>query len=402
MIGQRLIWVNQFAATPSDGGGTRHFDLARALGRLGNEVVILGGDFHLHRRIFTRRGSPTDHRMIPESIDGVRFGWIWGAPYTRNNWRRLWNWLTFAWGVSRAPVATPRPSAIIGSSPQLFAALGAWSLARRCRVPFVLEVRDLWPESLEAVSGRRGPFYHLLGAVARFLYRRAVAVIVLAKGSIPVIEAAGVPRERIWFLPNGVAPEGFPRGERPTRDRLTLIYAGAHGPANGLDLVLEAARLLGDDPRIRFLLVGDGPAKATLVARAKALGLINVEFRDPVSKPDLVRLMTEVDAGLMVLKDTPLFAYGVSPNKLFDYFGASLPVACNVPGEVAEMLAEAGAGVQAKGPEAADLAAAVRELAAIAPRDRAAMGARGREWVLRERNRELIAARLHELLNTII
>lgn len=396
-----VLWVNQFAATPGDGGGTRHFDLARALQRAGREVTVLAGDFHLHRRAFTRRPSPDDRRMIPETIEGICFGWIWGAPYSRNDWRRLWNWLTFAWGVYRAPVAAPTPTAVIGSSPQLFAALGAWSLARKLRVPFIFEVRDLWPESLEAVSGQRGAFYHLLGLIAHFLYRRANAVIVLAKGSIPVIERAGVARERIWFLPNGVAPEAFPPVERAPRDRLTLIYAGAHGPANGLDVVLEAAALLKDDPRVRFLLVGDGPSKAPLQAQAVALGLANVEFRDPLPKPDLVRLMAEVDGGLMVLKETPLFAYGVSPNKLFDYFGASLPVVCNVPGEVAEMSAEAGAGVQAAGPRASDLASAIRRLADVPAGERAAMGARGRAWVLQERNRERIAAQLDALLNTL-
>ena len=401
MSPRAVIWVNQFAALPADGGGTRHYDLAKALVRRGRNVTLLAGDYHLHRRAFTRRVDASVRRTITEIVDGVEFGWIWAAPYQANDWRRAWNWLTFAWGVFRAPVTASVPAVVIGSSPQLFAALGAWALAWRLHVPFILEVRDLWPESLEAVSGRRGAFYQLLGLVARFLYRRADAVIVLAKGSVPILEAAGIPRERIWFLPNGVAPEGFPLTVRPIRDGLRLIYAGAHGPANGLDVVLEAARLLGDDPRFSIILVGDGPARAGLTAEAARLGLANVRFHNPISKPELVTLMCTADAGLMVLKETPLFAYGVSPNKLFDYFGASLPVVCNVPGEVAEMLRDADAGMQTTDGSGASLAEAIRRLADLAPAERAAMGCRGREWVQRERNRDFIAGQLDALLRTL-
>jgi len=290
---------------------------------------------------------------------------------------------------------------VIGSSPQPFAALGAWALAQRLGVPFVFEVRDLWPESLEAVAGRRGPFYRLVGVVARFLYRKADAVIVLARGSAPVIEAAGVTRDRIWFIPNGISPDCFPEITRPPRPNLTLMYAGAHGPANGLEAVLDAAERLRDDSKIRFLLVGDGPAKAGLLAEAARRGLTNVEFRDPLSKPELVALMAEVDAGLMILKETPLFAYGVSPNKLFDYFGASLPVVCNVPGEVAEMLRDAAAGVQTADGSGTALAAAVRQMAALPVDTRASMGRQGRAWVLRERDRDKLGATLDGLLERL-
>ena len=180
------------------------------------------------------------------------------------------------------------------------------------------------------------------------------------------------------------------------------MYAGAHGPANGLDVVLEAAALLRDEPRVRFLLVGDGPSKPALVASAAAAGLGNVEFRDPVAKREIPRLFADADAGLMVLRDTPLFAFGVSPNKLFDYLGASLPVVCNVPGEVAGMLADAGAGEQAADGSAAALADAVRRMLAHPPERRAEMGRAGRAWVTREHDRPVLAQRLDALLSSLL
>lgn len=128
--------------------------------------------------------------------------------------------------------------------------------------------------------------------------------------------------------------------------------------------------------------------------QARAERLSNVEFFDPVPKARIPELLSSCDAGLMVLKDVPLFAFGVSPNKLFDYWGAGLPVVCNVPGEVAGWVRDAGGGVQAADATAASLVRAVRTLVAMSPERRNALGAAGHEWVRREHDRPVLAARL--------
>lgn len=400
---RRALWVNQFAATPADGGGTRHFEFARELRAQEWEVTLVASDFHLQRRTFTRRPSASSRAPVVEMIEGVSFRWLWSFPYASNDWRRMLNWLSFAFEVWRMGADDgPPPDVVIGSSPQLFAALGAWALARRHRVPFIFEVRDLWPESLEAVSGQRGLGYHLLGAVARFLYRRADRVIVLARGSAPVVAAAGVPDSRIVYVPNGVDASTFTDLTRPPRDRLTAVYAGAHGPANGLEVLIEAAALLRDVPNIRILLIGDGPAKPGLVAEVARRRLTNIEFRSAVGKRELSGVFADADAGLMVLRDTPLFRWGISPNKLFDYLAAALPVACNVQGDVATMLAAAEAGEQTADASPAALAAALRRLARRSPAERRAMGDRGREWVLREHNRHYLAAGVAKVLDDLV
>lgn len=400
-----VVWVNQFAVTPADAGGTRHFDLAKVLDGLGWEVTVLASDFHLHKRRFTRRPVDSSRGPIDEIVSGVRFRWLWSRPYRNNDWHRLVNWLSFGWAVAREVTSSGnlgRPLVLIGSSPQPFAALGAWVLARRLRVPFILEVRDLWPESLEAVSGRRGMAYHLLGSLARFLYRQADRVIILARGNAAALRAAGVADQAIIYIPNGIDPSTFVQAARPERSAITLVYAGAHGPANGLEAVLAAAEILRADDRIRFLLVGDGPAKESLVTEARRLSLPNVEFRAPVGKNELGAVFAEADAGLMVLRDAPLFASGVSPNKLFDYLAAGLPVVSNVPGDVAEMLRLSGAGEQSAGPTAIALAEAIRRLAARAPEERREMGRRGRAWVLAEHDRRALARRVAEVLDEVV
>ncbi len=395
----RLLWVNQFAVTPEQQGGTRHFELGRELVRRGWDVTVAACDLNLHSRQYARRADARTRAAVDDVVDGVHFRWLWAAPYARNDWRRAHNWLSFSARVWRWRGA--RPSVVIGSSPQLFAALASERLARRWGVPFVLEVRDLWPESLLAAGGRKGALYRVLERVARHLYARADRIVVLARGSADHLASLGVDPGKIAFVPNGVDVSAFAAVERPARDTLTLVYTGAHGPANGLDAVLGAAERLRDDVRVRFLLVGDGPAKTALVADAARRGLANVAFRDPVPKHAMPALLAGADAGLMVLRESPLFTFGVSPNKLFDYFGAALPVVCNVPGEVAMMVGEAGAGEQAADASGAALADAVLRLAARTPGARAALGAAGRAWVAREHDRPVLADRLDAVLRPL-
>ena len=376
------------------GGGTRHIELGRELARRGWRVTIAASDFHVLERTYARRAAATDKRAIDETVDGVRMCWLWSSPYDRNDGKRIANWLTFARSVVNARWSDDAPDVVLGSSPQLFAALAAWRVSRRLGVPFVFEVRDLWPESLDVAGHRRGPGYWGLWLVARFLYRAASRIVVLARGVQRYLEKLGVPPQRIVYVPNGADIGAFTEPTTKIGDAFRLVYAGAHGPANGLDVVLGAAARLRDDPRVRFLLVGDGPAKAALTRRAQADRLSNVEFLDPVPKSGIPRLLASCDAGLMVLKDVPLFAFGVSPNKLFDYWGAGLPVVCNVPGEVAAWVREAGGGVQAGDATAESLAEAIRALVGMSPEHRAALGGAGREWVRREHDRPVLAARL--------
>lgn len=396
-----LLWVNHFAVTPGEGGTTRHFELGRELVRDGWRVTLCASDFTYQQRRYTRRAGKDARSPVAETLDGVELAWLWAAAYRRNDWRRAWNWLSFGRSLLRWGRDADRPDVVIGSSPSLFAALAAQRLARRWGVPFVLEVRDLWPESLLAVGARRGPGYLALAAIARYLYRRADRIIVLARGTGDHLRRLGVPASRIDFVPNGVDTSAFEGIDRPARDTLTFAYAGAHGPANGLDLVLGAAGRLRNDTRIRFLLVGDGPARKQLMASARRRGLDNVEFHDPVPKDAIPEILAGADAGLMVLRDAALFAYGVSPNKLFDYFAAGLPVVCNVPGEVAEMVAEAGAGELAPPGSADALADAILRIADLEPEQRRTMGESGREWVSRERSRPVLAARLEAALRPL-
>jgi glycosyltransferase involved in cell wall biosynthesis len=251
-------------------------------------------------------------------------------------------------------------------------------------------------------GGGRGPFYTVLAQIARYLYRRAAGIVVLARGVADVLEGYGVDASKISYVPNGVDLDAFARSDRPPHDGFRIVYAGAHGPMNGLELVLDAAALLRDRREMEFVFAGDGPARPALEQRAQELGLANVKFLGTIPKAKMPALLASADAGLMVLRDAPLFAYGVSPNKLFDYLGAALPVICNVPGDVAQMLREADAGEQAMPGSAESLANAAVRLADRAHVERLAMGERGRAWVSREHARPILAERLDHALRKVL
>ncbi len=403
--GPRLVWVNQYARLPGDAGDSRHFELGRELVRKGWQVTLAASDLDLKHNRYGYRDGPQDRRRIVQRVDGVEAMLLWAYYYQRNDWRRAMNWLTFYHSVTGLDQCL-QADVVIGSSPQLFAAAAGARLARKIGVPFVFEVRDLWPESLVAAGGRRGPLYWLLERVANTLYARADLIIVLAEGVREYLAERGIPRDKLVFVPNGVDPAMFggvePAAARDNRDRFTLVYAGAHGPANGLEAVLDAAEQLRDEPRVRFLLVGGGPAKEGLRADARRRGLAAVEFHDPIPKAEIPALFREADAGLMILRDAPLFAFGVSPNKLFDYLAAGLPVVNNVPGEVAGWVERSGAGVQARNASGPALADAIREMLARPASARAAMGEAGRAWVRAHHSRAVLAERLHQALAALV
>jgi glycosyltransferase involved in cell wall biosynthesis len=394
--------VNHFAVAPDMGGGTRHFEMGRELVRRGWSVTVAASDFHLHARTYLRRRDAADRAPRTETIDGVTFAWLWAAPYEKNDHRRVWNWVSFGGSLSRWVHVAERPDVIVGSTPHLLAALAAWRAARHHRVPFVLEVRDLWPESLAVGGARRGPSYWVLHFLARFLYRVADRIVVLAPGVGDFIARTGVASTRIVLAPNGVDVAAYGASTPTARTTLRLAYAGAHGPANGLEAILDAADALRDEPRVAFELVGDGPSKRALIEAARTRGLENVHFHEPISKREMPGFLSRCDAGLMVLKDVPLFAFGVSPNKLFDYWGASLPVVGNVPGDVADLVRQARGGIQARDASGAALADAIRALLALTPAERRALGEQGRTWVARERDRPVLAARMDAALRELL
>ena len=337
MSGQAVWIFNHYAVTPDLPGGTRHFDLARELVGRGHQATIFASGFqHLRHR---EMKLVPDERWKIEDVDGVNFVWLKTFPYQRNNWRRVVNMASYtfrAWWLGRRlPKLVPeleKPDVIIGSSVHLLAVLAAYWVAKQHMARFIMEVRDLWPQTIVdmgEMSGRN-PIVKVLQLIERFLYRRGEQIIVLAPSMGEYISDRGISKEKIVWIPNGVDLSRFEdaKPQDSTDNRFEVMYLGAHGQANALNVLLQAARIIQDQNYhdMRIVLVGDGPEKQKLIRLADELGLENAEFRDPVPKADVPKVLQGADATVLILNDLPLYRYGISLNKLYDYLAAGKPL----------------------------------------------------------------------------
>ena len=219
--------------------------------------------------------------------------------------------------------------------------------------PFVFEVRDLWPELPKAMGVITNPF--ILGLMSQLewlSYHSAHHIIALSPGIAEGIERRGVAKHKISLVPNGCDLDIFDtmmQSWRPSEisdSDLLVLFAGTHGIANGLDSVLDAASVLKSRNRedIKFLFIGQGKLKKSLIDRAIKEKLENVIFNDPVDKKRLAGLMSSTDIGLQILANIPVFYYGTSPNKFFDYISAGVPVLNNYPGWLSDLIDDNGCG----------------------------------------------------------
>jgi glycosyltransferase involved in cell wall biosynthesis len=402
---RRSVWlVNQYAITPEMPGINRHYELGWLLGRYDWDATVFAAALH-HTLSQVQRDVSLLRPVLWEQLDGVRFCWLYTTPYRKNDWRRYVNMLSFMISFTGAMLFAPRPDVIIGSSPHLLAGLGAWLASVRHRVPFLFEVRDMWPDMLIQLGLTNPLVIKPLLWIERFLYNRATYVIALSDGIAERIIRKGIPAEKVTVIPNSLLPaEDLDEAKRQAKrrelgwdDRVVAAWAGAHNPMNGLDVVVEAARLLVDEPSIHIVFIGDGSLKQDLIEQAK--GLPNVTFYDPLPKSEIGEFLRAADIGLIHSRRFEAFT-GTRPNKLFEYMSAGLPMVSTVPGEAWRLIAEANAGIPAEWENPASLANALRELAHD-PERRKLLGRNGHAHVREVHNRGSHAAKLATLLDKI-
>jgi glycosyltransferase involved in cell wall biosynthesis len=302
-----------------------------------------------------------------------------------------------------------RVDLVWATSPPLLQVASAWALARLHRAPLIFEVRDLWPAFAVATGVLRSRILIRLSEwLERFLYRRADHVIVNSPGFMPHLTGRGVPSARVTLVPNGADPRMFDpasdggafRRLHMLDKRFIVLYAGAHGQANDLGVVLEAAHRMLKDDRIAFVFVGDGKEKPALRRQAEALGLTNVFFLPPVPKKDMAEVLAAADCGLAILQPLSLFAT-TYPNKVFDYMAAGRPVLLAIDGEIRQVIEQEHAGLAVPPGDAKALADGVSRLAAdpVAARR---MGKNGREAILRRFDRREQEALLAGTLQRVV
>jgi glycosyltransferase involved in cell wall biosynthesis len=403
----RIAYVSHYFVPEPAAPAARVHEFARAWVRSGHAVSVVT-TFPNHP---VGRTAPEYRGRLwaTERLDGMRVlrCWLYAVP-NRGVGKRGLDHLSFM--VSAVLLGLPRlgpTDVVIASSPTLFSALSAWLLARAKRVPFVLEVRDLWPEAIVELGLMRpgSPAVRALERLARFLYAQAARVVVVTQAFADYLERRGVPRSKLAVIPNGADTRLFAPGldAMPMRARLGLdeqfvvAYIGSHGLSHGLGAVLDAAAM---QPEVTYLLVGDGADRERLCAERERRGLRNVLMHPSVSKADVPGLYAAADVCLVPLRDVPLFSSFV-PSKLWEIMAAGRPIVGAVRGEARDILERSGGALLVEPEDGAGMAAAVSMLRAD-PEVRAELGQAGRAFAEQHYDRDVLAARYLEVLRDVV
>ncbi len=405
-----ILLINHYAGSKIHGMEYRPFYLAREWVALGHRVTVIAASAsHLRTALPATRGSYTE-----EDLDGIQFVWLKTPGYHGNGVHRVLNIGAFVgqlWRHQRRLLRDIRPDVVIAASTYVLDNVPAHRIARDCGARLVYEVRDLWPLSLVELGGlsTHHPLIRLMQWAEDFVYRKADRVVSALPNAEEHMRRRGLAENKFTYVPNGVDPVEWqdpgtpvpPEHEKALarlkgQGRFILGYTGGHGVSNALTSFVDSARLLQSSP-ISLVLVGHGPEKKTLQQRAQESGADNIVFLPPVPKSAMRALLGAMDACYIGWNKKPIYRYGVSPNKLFDYMMAGKPVihAIEAPGD---LVSESGGGlsIPPENPEA--IAGAALRLMALSSAEGEALGRKGREYVLAHHDYRILAQRYLEAI----
>ncbi|KAB7707396.1 glycosyltransferase [Bacillus aerolatus] len=402
------IWIfNHYAIGPGSSGGTRHYDLAKQLIAKGHKVTIFASSYN-HQTLHEEHLMDNKQLFVKKNYDGIEFIWIRTTPYHKNDINRVFNMISYSRRAYKiAKNIDQQPDIVIGSLVHPLAAYVGYLTSKKKKSTFYFEERDLWPQTLIDLGKvtARNPVIYGLASMEKFLYRKSKRIIVLFDKAVGYVTNKGIKKEKVLYLPNGIdlkrldAVEELPSEVKQilekNKDRVLAVYTGTHGLANNLDAILDSAKILKESkPSVHFLLVGNGPEKKRLIERKHKENISNLDFVDPLPKECIPALLSQCDIGLLPLKDSPVFKWGISPNKLFDYMGASLPVAllCNLDDTPVE---KAGGGYVIKNNFSTELA---KVLMTASKEDLHQLGQKARLYVEKEHNWALLSERLEKIM----
>jgi putative colanic acid biosynthesis glycosyltransferase WcaI len=404
-LGRRLLCVYQHAPTPGAPGIYRHRQYFAELVRRGWTVDLVSTP-----RNYMSGEMPDRYRRrvrLDEVIDGIEHHWVWTpGGIHRSRLRRATNYAAFAVAAALRALTLPRPDVVVISSPPLTVAPLGPLLARRFRCPWILEVRDIWPESAVSVGWlrRESLAYRLLERLARSTTASADLVLVPTPGLEPLVREHGA--RSVTTLTGAVAPRPADEtGRAAARARLGVsdseclfLYLGAIGVANGLDTLVEAVKLLPAQVGARIVVAGDGSARQALADALAAYRLDRMTLLPPVPRDEVDDLLAAADVGLHLLRPDPVFESAL-PSKVLDYLGAHLPFVTTVGGLPKRVALASGGGAVLS---AAELAQVIEDWSALGPEERRRRGEQAFAYGQHEFGLEAGVARLEALLTELL
>ncbi len=334
---------------------SRTFEHCREWVKSGHKVTVLTGAPNAPRG---KLYAGYENRLWQSEMrDGIRIVRVWTYITANEGFlRRTLDYISFMISAVLAAPFIRKPDLVVGTSPQFFTACAAYLVSRYKFIPFVFEVRDLWPESIKAVGAmKEGRLLRALEALELYLYHRANRIITVTNAFRTNLQDRGVDGEKITVITNGVDLSQFSARPKDAellkkydlQNKFVAGYIGTHGMAHALETVLEAALLVKKRPdgdRFHFLLLGDGACKSGLEAKAREMQLDNLTFIDSVAKKDVARYWSLLDTSIIHLRKDPLFET-VIPSKLFECMAMGIPVLHGVAGESADIVKNEDVGL---------------------------------------------------------
>jgi colanic acid biosynthesis glycosyl transferase WcaI len=381
----RFLFLTQYYPPELGAPQLRLSSVIRELVRRGHEAEV----------VTALPNYPTGHifpdyqgRFYAREVhEGVTVHRVWLYASTGAGLKRLINYLSFTATALYGLMRAKKPDYLFIESPPLFLSMTGFIVSRLRGIPYIFNVADLWPDTVQELGlMEEGRILRLARKLEKWSYRKAAYVNAATEGLYTTILKKGVPADKLLFLPNGVDTEQFRplepdlalREELGLDDRQVILYTGTHGYVHGIEVALQAAKQLENEPFF-FLFVGDGSDKPALIDYAKELGLTNVRFLDPVPPSEIGRFYSLAMAGLSTVRDFSL-AEGIRPVKIYAIMATGKPVLYSGSGEGAELVKEGDAGIVTAPGDPQELADAIRSLVED-PRRCRQMGANGRRYV---------------------
>ena len=351
------------------------------------------------------------YRYLEEIKDEIRVvrTYIFAAP-NKGFFKRILSYVSFMCSsILQGTRKVGKQDIIIASSPQFFVGIAGYIISRLKGIPFVFEVRDLWPESIVQLGQLKNKLIiRFLEWIELMLYRKSIHIVGVADSTTDILKSRGIPQKKISIIKNGVDLNLFHgEGNKPELkekngypDKFIVTYIGTLGLSHALDKVLDAADLLAEEKDILFLLVGEGAEKDSLIKKAKKQKLQNVQFINQIDKKKLPDYYSLSDVVLVTLKDLPLFR-SVIPSKIFEIMAMSRPIIISVEGESKRLVEEAKAGIFSKPENPEDLKEKILTLKND-PQLCEQLGRNGRAFVEKNFDRNRLADRYQKILHRLV
>ena len=399
------IWlINQYSYPPGKSNWRRHFDLFKNFPKEDYNIDVICGSFvHDRKEEILNKGEK--YRLI--NSEGIKYHILSGILYKSKIVRMLSMIQFFFKVLFFSKKLKDKPDIIYASSPHPFNGLAGMYLARKYKCPFILEIRDLWPETWVAMGAttKKSILYKVFAYIEKVLYKNADKIITLTANKDYYI-SVGVDEKKVEIVSNGVDLEKYDsllKEESPIKlleNKFNILYTGAHGTANCLDNILEVAKLIENDD-IVFNFIGEGEKKEELIKKSEEYNLKNVRFYPPINKNLIPNTLKNGDVMIVVAKNTPLYKYGISFNKIFEYFASSKPIIFS--GNVAnDMVKDANAGISVDAENVEKIKEAVISLYSMSKDQREVLGKNGRKYVEENYDTKVLSKKIEKIILNLL